>query len=212
MAHLVVSSMIGGFMRTDVVRNTKRFVCVLGVSLMMLGMSVLPSVVEAKTTTLTKKTPKKDKWLDRLSVEVPLQVNLVGLSFGIQPELLFRPISAGSGFHLRAAIGFFGGPELFHIAPLALGIRYVFLRGWRVQPFLGLGVVWQAFLPYDHASYHRIDMTLELGVRGAITRGFAVGVNLSPEFGLAHISSYGIKSTFGLGMAGRLTLTKDLPW
>lgn len=156
--------------------------------------------------------PQRSKWLDRFSIALPVQVNLIGLSGGLQPELLFRPISADSGLHLRVAVGFFGGQEFFHLVPLALGFRWIWLRNMRFQPFLGFGFVWHTFLPYDTYAHNRIDLAIELGFRIAITKGFSIGINISPEFALASFSSAGFYGMFGLGLATRLTLTKDLPW
>ncbi len=155
---------------------------------------------------------RRSKWLDRLSIALPVQVNLIGLSGGLQPELLFRPISADSGLHLRAAIGFFGGQELLHLVPITLGMRWIWLRHMRFQPFLGFGFIWHSFLPFDAPAHHRIDMAIELGFRIAVAKGFSIGLNLSPEFGLASVSSLGFNRAFGLGMATRITVTKDLPW
>lgn len=177
----------------------------------LLAFALVASPVQAETSA-TSSTKTSTGIADRFSIEVPFQANLIGLSFGLQPELLFRPISADSGLHIRAAIGLYGGSELIHLAPLALGIRWVWLRNFRFQPFLGIGVVWQTFLPFDAEAHNRIDMTIELGFRIAIAKGFSVGLNISPEFGLLAIHSVGLQSGFGLGLATRLTVTKDLPW
>lgn len=169
-----------------------------------------PALTAPKKVAVALKRP--NKWLARLSIELPVQVNLIGLSGGIQPELLFRPISADSGLHLRVAMGFFGGLEMIHLVPLAIGARWVWLRHMRFQPFLGLGILWNAFVAFDAPAHHRLDMAIELGFRIAIVKGWSVGLNLSPEFGLAGITDKGFVRSFGLGMATRLTVTKDLPW
>ena len=184
---------IGGFMRT----NYWVF------CLFFAGILCTPLRVEAQSSQ------------ERLALELPFQVNLVGLSFGLQPEVLFRPFHKHryvGGLHLRGALGVYGGAELLHLAPIAIGARWIFFYGWRVQPFLGLGLVWQLFLPYDTHAANRIDMTMELGMRVAITRGWHVGFNFSPEFGLVNITSLGFSGSFGLGLAARITVTKDLPW
>lgn len=169
---------------------------------------------KAEDGQLQKATRGTSLWgAENFTLNLPVQVDLVGLAGGIQPELLWRPFgSRADWFHLRASLGFTAGPELVHLTPLSLGIRLVFLRGWRVQPLVGVGIAWQLFLPYGGHPANRLDMTMELGVRVKLTKGFALGLAVSPEFGLAAVTPQGFASGFGLGMASRLFLSKDLPW
>lgn len=139
---------------------------------------------------------------ERFSVGLPIEANLVGLSFGVHPELLYRPFRPDGWFHLRAATGFTAGPELSSV-PLSLGFREVFFFGKRVQPGLGAGVQLQNFIPYGHAPVTRLDMTMEATLDVQVAEGWTVGAQLSPEFGMV--------GGFGLGMATRIGVRRDLP-
>lgn len=140
---------------------------------------------------------------DRLSVGLPLEMDLVGLAFGLHPELLWTPFDANGAFHLRAATGLMWGPEL-GLLPVSLGVREVFFPTRMVRPGLGAGVQLQSFFPNGHPPVSRLDMTMELTLDARVAEGWRVGMQLSPEFGMV--------GGFGLGMAARLGVQKDLPW
>lgn len=139
---------------------------------------------------------------DRFTLGIPVEVNLVGLSFGTQPELLWRPFSQEGRFHVRAATGFVAGPELA-LVPVSMGTRGVFFPTSKVRPGMGLGLKMQAFMPYGHETILRLDQYYELTLDVAVKDGIRVGMELSPEFGWI--------GGFGLGMAARVGVLMDLP-
>ena len=57
---------------------------------------------------------------DHFSVGLPAEVDLVGLAFGVRPELLWRPF--GGATHVRVATGLMVGPELAFV-PFSLSVR-----------------------------------------------------------------------------------------
>jgi hypothetical protein len=132
---------------------------------------------------------------DRFSVGMPAEVDLVGLAFGVHPELLYRPVQPDGAFHLRLAPGLMVGPELA-FGPVGLGVREILFPRKRVRPHAGLGVQLQTFVPYGHVAKVRLDMTMELGLDVRVAERWRVGMNLSPELGLV--------GGFGFGMAARL--------
>ena len=144
-----------------------------------------------------------------LSVGVPIEVDIVGLAFGVHPELLWRPIAADSGFHLRAAVGVMAGPELTLISPLALGLRQEFAPRRMIQPGIGTGLQWQSFAVYGDGVHHRMDMYMEATIHVEVHEHYDVGLQLSPEIGMMGVSSEGLYSTFGLGMAVRLNVQRN---
>ena len=146
---------------------------------------------------------------DAISVGIPFEVDLVGLAFGVHPELLWRPINADGGFNLRAAAGVMAGPEFTLISPLALGVRQEIGPSWRVQPGLGMGVQWQSFAVYTDKVHHRMDMYMEATVHVKVHESYDVGLQLSPEFGMMGVGPDGVYSTFGLGMAVRLNVQRN---
>ena len=139
---------------------------------------------------------------EHFSIAVPLEANMVGLSFGLHPALLWRPLDPQGAFHVRASTGLMMGPELSQV-PVSLGLRQVFFPTRTVRPGMGLGLQVQNFFPKDHAMVTRIDQYYELTVDARVSDGWRVGLEMSPEFGWI--------GGFGLGMAVRLGLQADLP-
>ena len=140
---------------------------------------------------------------ERFTVGLPAEVDLVGLAFGVRPELLWRPIQPDGAFHLRTATGVMVGPELT-LVPVSLGVREVFFPRRRVRPGLGIGMQLQSFFPRQHAPVFRLDQYLELTLDVAISETWRAGLQLSPEFGMV--------PGFGLGMAARVGVSRELPW
>ncbi len=138
---------------------------------------------------------------ERFSVGLPAEMDLVGLAFGLHPELLWRPFDADGAFHVRAATGLMVGSELA-LLPVSLGVREVFFPTRKVRPGLGMGVQLQTFFPNHHPPVSRLDMTMEATLDVAVAEGWRVGLQLSPEIGM---------TSFGLGMATRLGVQRALP-
>ncbi len=139
--------------------------------------------------------------LERLSVGLPVEMDLVGLAFGLHPELLWRPLGEQGAFHVRGATGLMVGPELA-LLPLSLGVREVFFPARKVRPGLGAGVQLQTFFPRQHAPTARLDLTMEATLDVEVAEGWRVGLQISPEFGMV--------GGFGLGMATRIGVQRDL--
>lgn len=139
---------------------------------------------------------------ENFSLGVPLEADVVGLAFGVHPELLWRPFDPVGRFHLRAATGIMAGPELA-LVPVSLGFRQM-LRPEKVfRPGFGAGVQFQAFLPYGHELVPRLDQYYEFYFDVATSDSLRVTAALSPEFGWV--------GGFGLGMAARLGVQMDFP-
>lgn len=141
--------------------------------------------------------PEASRW----SIGVPVEVDVVGLAVGLHPELLFRPAAPDGALNLRFATGVMAGPELA-LVPLSVGIRGVIVPRRRVRPFGGLGLQMQLFIPYGAPVHPRLDLYMELGVDVRVADTWRVGLQVSPEFGIA--------PSFGLGMATRLGFQVDL--
>jgi len=139
---------------------------------------------------------------EHFSAGLPVEVDLVGLAFGLHPELLWRPFDPEGAFHLRAATGVMVGPELT-LVPVSLGFREVFLPTRTVRPGLGFGLQLQNFFPYGHEHILRLDQYMEITVDVRVRDDMRVGLELSPEFGWL--------GGFGLGMATRVGVQVDLP-
>jgi hypothetical protein len=114
----------------------------------------------------------------RVELAVPAEVTLVGLTFGVRPELLIRLGEPGTVSQLRVAVGVLGGPDQLFV-PVSVGYRAQFRRASVVQPAVGAGLELQHRLAFDLPAVRQLGVYLEFGV------GFAVSprVMLSAMFG-----------------------------
>jgi len=139
---------------------------------------------------------------DRFTLLLPAQVNVVGLSAGVMPGMLWRPLGPDSRAHVRAAVGIVAGPELA-VVPVAVGVRGVLRPDKTFRPGFGAGLQFQAFMPYGHELVPRLDQYYEFTLDYEVRDGLRVAAELSPEFGWI--------GGFGLGMVGRLGVQMDFP-
>ena len=108
-------------------------------------------------------------------VNVPLEVTLVGLTFGVRPEVLYRPASEGTVSKLRLAFGVLGGPEQLFL-PLSLGYRAHFRQADIVQPLVGAGIELQHRWVSDLPVVRQFGGYFEFGVAFAVTAHLRVQV------------------------------------
>ena len=139
---------------------------------------------------------------DHFSLGLPAEADVVGLAFGVHPELLWRPFDPAGRFHVRAATGAMVGPELA-LVPVSLGFRQMLRPEKTFRLGFGAGLQFQAFLPYGHAMVPRLDQYYEFYFDVATSDSLRVTAALSPEFGWV--------GGFGLGMAARLGVQMDFP-
>jgi hypothetical protein len=139
--------------------------------------------------------------LDHFSVGVPAEVDLVGLAFGLRPELTWRPFGAQTATHFRVATGLMAGPELLFV-PASLGVRGRWFPRGRVHPVAGFVAELQGFWSSGHPFVVRPSFGIELGVDVTITGTWSVGLIVEPGFAP--------KPDFGFGMAARLGVTRSL--
>lgn len=137
---------------------------------------------------------------DHFSAGAGAEVDLVGLAYGVRPELLFRPV-ADAGGNLRLAVGLMAGPELTFL-PVALGYRQIFRQGRKVQPHLGAGLEWQTFWYGGDSPASRPAIYIETGFELEVVRNAWVGIQYGPDFSPSNL--------FGFGFVGRITFRYDL--
>ncbi len=137
---------------------------------------------------------------DHFSVGAGLEVDLVGLAYGVRPEVLFRPVADG-GAHIRLAVGALAGPELWFM-PVALGYRHLWSKGRKIRPHLGGGVELQTFWFGGGSPVSRAAFYAETGFEFEVFKGGWVGLQYGPDFAPF--------SHFGFGFVARTTFRYDL--
>lgn len=111
----------------------------------------------------------------RFTVALPAEVTVVGLTYGVRPEVLYRYGDRGAVSRLRLAVGVLDGPDQRFI-PLSLGYRAVFRQARRIQPAVGGGVELQHRLVSDFPAVRQYGVYVEGGVGVALGHRLALGV------------------------------------
>ena len=132
---------------------------------------------------------------DHFSIGIPAEVDLVGLAFGVRPELLWRPF--GGATHLRVATGVMAGPELVFV-PLSLSVRGRWFPKGRVHPIAGIGGELQTFYASDHPVVARAAYFGELGLDVDIVKPWSVGLILEPGFSPNPLLGFGMVARLGV--------------
>lgn len=134
---------------------------------------------------------------DRFSVGVPAEVDLVGLAFGVRPELLWRPVKADGATHLRVATGVMAGPELVFV-PLSATVRGRWFPKGDVHPMLGTGAELQTFYSSGHPPVARVAWVGELGLDVDVAERWSVGLVLEPGFAPRPLIGFGMAARLGV--------------
>lgn len=129
------------------------------------------------------------RWIAQLDGEA----SVVGASFGVRGELLWRIGAPGTASHLRASAGFLPGPELTFV-PAGLGYRAIWRSTRTVQPFAGGGWESQHFLISDAPTVHRwLAIYLEGGSGFALTPQLSLGLGTSLDFSILRSRGPGLQ-------------------
>jgi len=119
----------------------------------------------------------------RFELVLPAEVTLVGLTFGLRPELLFRPGEEGTRSRLRLAAGLFIGPEQTFV-PVSFGYRAIFRQGAVVQPIAGAGIELQQRFVSDYPAVRQGAVYVEGGVGFELSARWSVGAMVSIDASL----------------------------
>lgn len=134
----------------------------------------------------------------RFEVGVPLEVTLVGLTFGVRPELLFRLGDETSVSRARLAVGVLAGKDQLFV-PVSLGYRAQFRQGARVQPLVGAGVELQHRWVPDLPLVQQFGFYGEGGVVFAVTPRLDLGVVLGFDVMIWGGPGIGLGPRLGVG-------------
>jgi len=111
----------------------------------------------------------------RFTAGLGLEVALVGLSFGLRPELQYRLGPRGTVSHFRTSFGLLFGPEFTFVSP-SIGYRAAFRQEKTVQPFVGLGLQSNFYLVSGGPVFSSPGVFyLEGGSGFALNERFALG-------------------------------------
>jgi hypothetical protein len=116
----------------------------------------------------------------RFSLGVPAEVNIIGLAYGVRPEVLYRPFSTDGGTHLRLAVGVLPGPEFVYV-PLNVGWRQIFRRAHRLQPHVGAGFEEEILIITEADNVHRRLIYLETGLEWRFMPQGLIGLQMAPS-------------------------------
>ncbi|MCX5743501.1 MAG: hypothetical protein NT062_13490 [Proteobacteria bacterium] len=111
----------------------------------------------------------------RFTVALPAEVTVVGLTYGVRPEVLYRFGDRGAVSRLRLAVGFLDGPDQLFI-PLSLGYRAVLRQAHRIRPEVGAGVELQHRLVSDFPAVRQYGVYVEGGVGVAVDDRLSLGL------------------------------------
>jgi hypothetical protein len=137
-----------------------------------IAMTLLASVLVA--TTARADEPECATAPARFTLVLPAEVTIVGLTYGIRPELLYRPGAPDAASRLRIAVGLLDGPDQLFV-PLSVGYRAVYRGRQRVQPAVGVGLELQHRLVSDYPAVRQYGLYVEGGVGFAATPQLAFG-------------------------------------
>lgn len=121
-------------------------------------------------------SPSEHTWSrKRFTLVLPAEVTVVGLTYGVRPEVLYRYGAAGTRSRLRLAVGVLDGPDQLFI-PLSLGYRAVFRHGRRFQPAVGGGLELQHRLVSDYPAVRQYGVYVEGGFGVALGPRVSLGL------------------------------------
>lgn len=166
------------------------------VAALMLGSSASAEEgVEARDQAAEPESSER-RWELMLSPEV----TAVGLSFGLRPELVYRPFERGTASRLTASLGLLWGPEFLYV-PVSVGYRAVYRSEKTVRPVLGVGLELQQRIVGDAPWAEQLGLYLEGGVLVGLNERASVGLLLRPDVMFVGLAGAGLSARLALGWA-----------
>ena len=97
-----------------------------------------------------------------LSYVIPMEVTVVGLTYGIKPELVYTPFEKAKWLEAKASFGIMPGPEYFS-TPLSLGIRGRY-SDFALHPMAGIAITEDFIWISDAPPVIRTGVEMDLGL------------------------------------------------
>lgn len=139
--------------------------------------------------------PERPSWLE---LGLHGEVTIVGFTYGVRPELLFRLGPPGTASRLRLSFGILGGPDQLFV-PVSIGYRAMYRQHATVRPLFGAGLEVQTRLVADAEPVRAYGAYLEGGVGFAFLDRFSVGAVVGVD-----VMVFGAP---GVGLGPRVFLT-----
>lgn len=160
---------------------------------LLVSASLAPAQVPQAEGAVT--APERSSWL---ALGLHGEVTIVGLTYGVRPELLFRLGPPDTASRLHLSFGILGGPDQLFI-PVSVGYRAMYRQHATVQPLFGVGLEVQNRLVSDAPPVRGYGVYLEGGVGFAFLRQFSAGALLGIDVMLLGAP--------GVGLGPRVFLT-----
>ena len=97
-----------------------------------------------------------------LSYGIPLEVSVIGLTYGPRPEVIYTPFEKLKWFETKASLGVMPGPEIF-ATPLSVGFRGRFFD-FALHPMAGMAVTEDIIWIASGETVFRTVMEMDLGL------------------------------------------------
>ena len=98
--------------------------------------------------------------LTGFSYVLPVEVTVVGLTYGIKPEVVYTPFEQAKWLEAKASVGLMPGPEYFS-TPLTLGIRGCYFD-FALHPTAGIALTEDFIWISDAPAVIRTAMEMDL--------------------------------------------------
>lgn len=146
-------------------------------SALLLSVALVARAALADGPALAAAAPQEAATPSWLEAGLHGEVTVVGLTYGVRGELLFRLGPPGVASRLRLSLGVLGGPDQVFM-PVSLGYRAVYRQHATVRPLFGVGLEVQHRLVSDADLVRQYGVYLEGGVAFALTPRLSLGALL----------------------------------
>jgi len=97
-----------------------------------------------------------------VSYFIPAEVTIVGLTYGVKPEIVYTPFEQAKWLEAKASVGIMPGPEYFS-TPLTLGIRGRYFD-FALHPMAGMAITEDFLWISDAPPVIRTAVEMDLGL------------------------------------------------
>jgi hypothetical protein len=118
--------------------------------------------------------PARAEPVSPVQLGVSPEMTLVGLAYGLRPEVNYRLGGPGTASRLRASVGALIGPDSFYL-PVSIGYRALYRESQTLRPLLGAGLELQNRIVSDAPAASSLALYLEGGLMVALGERLSAG-------------------------------------